>query len=86
MMVAPFVQRCKSCQQVIRWKKTQAGKAIPLDPDPSEKGNIAIANNGDAVILNQQEIEDYNLRGSGLLYVCHFATCPYAHVHRKKKD
>lgn len=34
--------KCKSCGAEIRWAKTPAGKAIPIDEKPSPTGNITL--------------------------------------------
>jgi hypothetical protein len=31
---------CKACDAVIDWHKTEAGKNIPIDPEPHPEGNI----------------------------------------------
>jgi hypothetical protein len=33
---------CRSCHQRITWLKTPGGKAIPVDEDPTDDGNIVI--------------------------------------------
>jgi hypothetical protein len=33
---------CRACGAPIRWARTAKGKAIPLDPDPAEAGNVIL--------------------------------------------
>ena len=58
---------CRSCRAPIRWVKTPAGKAAPLDAQPEKRYVIS----GDG---KQGKIVD--------TYVSHFATCPDAKQHR----
>jgi len=71
---------CKSCGAAIRWADTVAGSAIPLDPDPSATGNLAIVN-GKASHVGKGLFDE---RHEGPRYISHFSTCPNAAMHRKK--
>lgn len=69
---------CRSCGKRITWVKTASGKAMPIDEEPVENGNLVI-DNGVAVHVppgSKQEGE--------LLYVSHFATCKNKAQHRRK--
>ena len=33
---------CKACHATILWATTPAGKAVPLDPNPRDDGNLTI--------------------------------------------
>ncbi|WP_213573302.1 hypothetical protein [Rhodococcus sp. USK13] len=77
---------CRSCRAPIVWAKTQQPKPIPLDPEPSENGNVATylvdgvlhAN----VILKAQRAA---LNAAGRpLYLAHFVSCPHASDWRKR--
>jgi hypothetical protein len=69
---------CRSCNAVIEWHKTPAGKNIPLDPDPHPQGNLTF---DDALRVV------YMRPGSKpKMYRSHFATCPNAAQHRKPRE
>lgn len=36
------LQRCRSCQKAVRWVDTVAGRKMPLDPDPTPRGNVVL--------------------------------------------
>lgn len=65
---------CKSCGAAVRWMMTPKGKAIPLDPQPRDDGNL--------VIIGSLAWKSDGTPGPR--YVSHFATCPYADQHRKR--
>jgi len=62
-------ERCRSCREPIVWARTPAGKLMPLDPTPTEQGNVEMVD-GLAVVHHQPTLTDTNL------YMPHFATCP----------
>lgn len=65
---------CRACSARIRWVKTHAGKAMPVDPDPHPLGNVQIVD-GEAFVLGAERVEE--ARGKNVpLYMAHFATCP----------
>ena len=66
------MSRCRSCGAEIRWARTAAkGKAIPLDPEPTEEGNVVL--DGDtATVLGPLERSAHD----GPLFMPHHATCP----------
>lgn len=79
--------RCGSCKADIVWAITVAtGKRIPLDAQPSEDGNVAVHRdqvNGELiarVLKDGEQTGPWEHRG-----VSHFATCPNADQHRKRK-
>lgn len=70
---------CASCKAPIRWAPTRNGYLIPLDPDPVAGGNLRLDDQGRALIVPKDR------RDGASLYVSHFATCPYADQHRRRK-
>lgn len=60
---------CRSCGAPMLWVRTPAGRPMPLDPEPSEDGNVEIVD-GLAVVHHQPPLDH------GDLYTPHFATCP----------
>lgn len=74
--------KCRSCGAAIIWSKTVAtGKAVPLDAEPHEDGNIGLVPAG-AMVLPKEMVELGKKIGSKR-YRSHFATCPNASQHRK---
>ncbi len=74
---------CRSCNKPILWAVTSNGSKIPLDPEPDFSGNIVVEN-GVATVISKADLGP--LFGDDLpLYTSHFATCPFAAKHRKKK-
>jgi hypothetical protein len=68
---------CSSCGKPIIWAKTESGKAMPLDPDPSASGNL---------ILIGGVVKHVGRQFTGCSkYTSHFATCAQADQHRKKQ-
>ena len=80
---------CKSCQAPVIWAKSKTtGKAMQVDAEPAENGNILLVETGhfqrgyEFRVLNAADIEAARLRHDSL-YVSHFATCPDADRHRR---
>ena len=79
------VNACRSCHAPIRWARTSSGKAIPLDPNPADDGNVRLGWVGGeelALVLAAGELEA--ARVDGPLYRSHFASCPNAAAHRSR--
>ena len=74
---------CRSCNAKIIWAKTLAGKAIPIDAKPQPAGNIHL-NRGVAIYLTDEEQKILREEGT-TFHVAHFATCPNAAQHRRKR-
>lgn len=66
--------RCRTCRAPIKWARTTKDKPIPLDPDPTDLGNIELVN-GMAFVLTGDELTDAR-RTNTVLHIAHFATCP----------
>lgn len=69
---------CRSCGAPIRWAKTEAGKAMPLDETPAADGNVIIVG-GIARVLAKGALVQPGIDR----YVAHWATCPTAFEHRR---
>ena len=83
-----MADRCRSCKAPVRWAVTAAtGAAIPLDLEPRDDGNMALAEarvpGGApiAVVIDEAQRARY----AGSLYTAHFATCPDADEHRRPR-
>ena len=75
---------CRSCGAVIQWAKT-ARNVIPLDAEPSEKGNILIHGGLAHVMSRADVLAALDRNEDAVFYLPHFATCPNAAAHRKAR-
>lgn len=78
---------CRSCRAPIRWAITDAGRPMPLDaePDPRGEWRLAAGARGEA----PRAVHVPEDRRAGLereLMIVHWATCPYADEHRKRRS
>lgn len=79
---------CSLCDAEILWARTsKSGKPMPIDPAPSDDGNLAVYKDHTGrinarVLKAGEEPESYEKRGKA-----HFATCPkYAtHIAAKRQ-
>jgi hypothetical protein len=74
------IANCRTCGAPIIWAKTEKGNAVPLDARPCADGNIVL----------QDRLAHYVKAGEPVpagqdRYQSHFATCPDAKAHRKKR-
>lgn len=74
---------CRSCGAPIKWAVTTAGRRIPIDAAPSEKGNITLQPGfvgGDPVAIIDLPLFD---AARGPKYLTHFASCKDAALWRR---
>lgn len=79
--------RCRSCGAEIVWARSQLGKRIPLDAEPTADGNVILRPDGAAIVLSGAGLAEARANRSGrvgTLHRSHFATCPQAGEWRKK--
>lgn len=69
---------CRSCGAPITWAKTDKGKAMPLDAEPTPAGNLEL--DGGRVRFVTPDANATTSR-----YTSHFATCPDAVSHRRPR-
>lgn len=69
---------CRSCGAPIEWAITVNGRRIPLDLEATPSGNLIVV---DGTARPPRDDEDRPF----LMRVSHFATCPTAGVHRRKR-
>ncbi|HEY7421444.1 MAG TPA: hypothetical protein VH541_05495 [Gaiellaceae bacterium] len=62
--------------------RTSHGRWMPVDVEPTLKGNMLV-HDGHAVVLTGAPLEEAHAREDPLLRISHFATCPYADEHRR---
>lgn len=78
------MSKCKLCGAEIIWTRMQSGKAMPVDAQPhyfrpDDDGHFTfITPEGETM---KGEPEEMGIRG----YISHFATCPNADQHRRKR-
>lgn len=73
------VSRCRSCGAAVIWAQTSSNKAMPVDAEAVEQGNIFLTQaNG---TLRATVVPP----GPGLRK-SHFATCPNAKSHRRPRS
>jgi hypothetical protein len=69
---------CRSCNAPIIWAITVKGRRIPIDKAPVENGNVTLAMTPGFTI-------PWAIMGPNGTHVSHFATCEFAHRHRKRQ-
>lgn len=70
------MSHCHSCHAPIRWVRTPAGKAMPLDRDPDPTGNVIIDGHGRGVVIGPPSLFDDPADDTTERWMPHFATCP----------
>lgn len=78
-----MAEKCKSCGAPIIWATTQKGKLMPLDAAPDPDGNLAVSRWA-TVIAVHPRTELTDTQGFPT-HKSHFATCPHAAEHRRKR-
>lgn len=72
---APFLtDTCRSCGARIIWATTEHGRAMPVDAEPSEHGNVELRSRAAdplAVVVSKER-----RAGRTDLRTSHFTTCP----------
>lgn len=80
--------KCRSCGAEIIWVETENGKKMPCNSDPvtywkNAKGKATIVTpNGEVC---KADLEGDINKATGYGYISHFATCPQADKHRRKR-
>lgn len=81
-----MITTCRSCGAPILFKRTSAGKLMPLDRDPTPDGNVMLGFVGgeETAILLTDPGDIAGCAVDGVpLFMPHFATCPDADRFRK---
>lgn len=85
---------CRSCGARVLWVRTERGRLMPLDQEPSESGSV-IVRMGHGVAQATAHVETMEERAARLrcqepagrtAYVPHWETCPQAAAWRKPRD
>ncbi|QOV99541.1 hypothetical protein [Rhodococcus pyridinivorans] len=81
--------RCRSCRAAIVWVKTRRGKNLPLDPEPTQDGNVLVhfpLRSGPVADVLKDDGHLAAMRAQRVpLYTSHFKTCPDAGKWRNRK-
>lgn len=81
------IARCDAaeCQAPIIWAVTERAKRMPVDAEPTSRGNVVLHNTGGpapvAVVLKPDRVF-----GRTDLHTSHFATCPAAAGFRRRRQ
>lgn len=78
---------CRTCGNPIMWVETSTGKRMPVDLNPTVRGNITLQRAGGKVYATvhastaaaQLATEDPDVK----TFISHFTTCPHARMHRR---
>lgn len=77
---------CRSCQRPVVWAVSEAGKNIPIDPEPKPTGNLVLLTSmRDGRIYIQARAFDAEQDADLQRYVSHFVTCPDAKRFRRPR-
>ena len=80
---------CKSCGAAIVWIPTPGGKAMPCDAAPAyyiakpKSGSKRIVTPNGEVLACEYTEDPHRATGTG--FIPHWATCPQADRHRRRK-
>lgn len=85
---------CRRCSALIVWARTEAGKAMPVDPDEydgaDERANLAVMLAGSGALTCRVITADRPLMGYERRAMPHWATCSdvaaQADAHRAEAD
>lgn len=78
---------CRSCGRPIIWAVSQRGQNVPWDPEPNpHRGtHTLVPDTHNGQISFTSRLPRQSDGPEVKLYVCHFASCPFADKHRRKK-
>jgi hypothetical protein len=73
---------CRSCKASILWAVTEKGRRIPLEPTKTTRGNMEqVGTQGDGTMIVAVGGKPETFR-----WLSHFAVCPGADTHRKRRS
>lgn len=86
------MSQCRSCGTSVLWCRTTNGRNMPVDALAHEDGNVFVTWGQDdlagvrlATVLTGDVLVARRLESPELMHRPHFATCPDADKHRRKK-
>ena len=71
------VTECRSCKAEIIWTRTERGKRMPVDAEPSSAGNFVLQGEDDPPLAERLP-NDAAATYTGEKHQSHFETCPHA--------
>lgn len=82
---------CRDCSATMRWVKMRSGAAMPVEPIPDDRGNIAALKGSNGQYLDGQvikpETDRAELRFRGLtVFMPHKAVCGGGRPVRPRQD
>jgi len=77
---------CRSCQQPVIWTVTTKGKSMPVNPDVTPDGNVALQWMAGRVLADVLNVQRQAARTPGTLRKSHFATCRDAGSWRRSRE
>jgi hypothetical protein len=78
-------ETCRSCPALIIWAVTVNGKAMPVDAEPVDGGNVALRWTEGKVYAEVLSVTRQATRVRGTLRMSHHATCPQGGAWRKRR-
>ncbi len=75
---------CKTCGAPLIFALTAKGRRMPLDPDPVAGGNLLLTQ--EATELRAAVVDSLSQPVARPLYRSHFAVCPGAATHRRRRS
>lgn len=81
--MADYLSTCRSCNAPIRWAVTRTGRRMPLDRDPSPRGNARLLLDGTSQVLAGARLEEARAAGV-LLHMPHHSSCPQGRDWRRE--
>jgi len=77
---------CASCKAPIRWALTPKGSLMPLDPEPDREGEWKVVDGWPSDPPRIVYVPPQSRVGlDGQLWRVHWASCPYAEQHRRRR-
>jgi hypothetical protein len=76
------VSNCRSCRAPVTWVLTVNGRKMPLDPKPTDDGNVAVRRDERGDMRGHVLREGEEPKAGERRFTSHFATCPNAGQHR----
>ncbi len=75
---------CRSCPAEVVWTITAGGKRMPVDANPSDRGDLELVDEVSGVVRSTYVPEEER-EGRDDLHLSHFATCPQAGQWRERR-
>lgn len=78
----PDADKCRTCSAPVLWvRMAGSGKRMPLDAEPSARGNVRVVE-GMATVLGAEDATGARAAGEEL-YLSHFVLCPDRRAWKK---